>query len=239
METSIRQRDLRSKTDLDFSDQTRAGQKLDTHHCGCGDHGGTHVSRLEGIEIFPHLDDISWVQEHCVGQRHGDRHGRSSGLAICHRADAQRLENATHSIVRGSSVGRYRVGADGFEGHCKAGQASPLPDFRLVFEQGPTDFLPTRKWKFSFRAQHGGVFCCHNCGTAISKPSLGALRCLWPGRGCRIFSLPLNVHFLSDVFMGVRLDIRSVASLCSGSDSGGWSSVAVGLRSWFFIRERC
>ena len=39
------------------------GQKLDTHRCGCGDHGGTHVSRPERSR------DISAPRRHFMGSR--------------------------------------------------------------------------------------------------------------------------------------------------------------------------
>jgi hypothetical protein len=65
----------------------------------------------------------------------------------------------------------------------------------LVCDEQFANFLHTRKWKFSFRAQHRSVFCCHNYRPAISKPSLGALRCLWPGLACRIFTAHAQCSF--------------------------------------------
>jgi hypothetical protein len=50
---------------------------------------------------FHHNADISWVQQHLYGQRHGEQHWCGSGLVVCHRPDPQRLAYATNGIACG------------------------------------------------------------------------------------------------------------------------------------------
>jgi hypothetical protein len=60
-------------------------------------------------------------------------------------------------------------------------------------------------WIYKTSVLHSRMTDYNKTVPAISKPSLGAVRCLWPRLDCRIFTAHALCPFLSDVFMGGAL----------------------------------
>ena len=140
------------------------------------------------------------------------------------------------------SGGSARTRRCRFEGRHNAAEASQLPGLRLVCDQQFTDFLHTRKWKFSFRAQHRSVCCGHNHRPTIWKPSLGALRCLWPGLGCRIFTAHAQRSFLVGCLHGWCAWVFDQSLHCAPAMTVAVGSSVVGhfcLQVMVLHSERC
>ena len=114
-------------------------------------------------------------------------------------ADPERLEDATHRAAGGLKPWPMpRSVQDGFEGRHNAAQAGPLPGFGLVCDEQLTDRVHTRKWKFSIRAQHRSVCCCHHHrATMYQNHRWDALRCYGLAcAACRIFTAHAQCSFL-------------------------------------------
>ena len=208
--------DRRSKADLVFSGQTYAGSKLDAHRCCSRSNGGTLLCRPERSGIFPPHDDISWVQQHFNGNAMAIGMGAvpASLYAIGRiRKDSKMQRTA---LLAGEAMADAAIVQTVLKDATMRVRPTVYPPtFRLVCDQQLTDFLHTRKWKFSFRAQHRSVFCGHNHRPAIWKPSLGSFRRLWPGLACGIFTAHAQCSFLVGCLHGRRAWVFDQPLHCS------------------------